>query len=358
MELRSALKKLGEVQARHASIIFALATVFTAFMLLGVPQIRMQTDLSKELPEGVPVLELRDKVAEKFEDTDKFMILIEVDSESQNENRVVDIRDPRVTWMVQELHDLLSKETDITEVISISSPNVRGLYNKDYTATVMYALADVGASEEKTKEFATTVEEDIDSVPLPPGIKMRITGVPMMRTTMMDLLVRDAAFTIAMAALIILALLLLMHRPITRGLLVFFPLTGALIWTLGTMGWLNIPLSLATVGVGAMILGLGVEYGVFIVSRYEEERNAGKNQYDALTTVMPGVGPAIFGSASTTIAAFLALLLATMPMIQHMGATLALGIFYCFIAAMVVNPAFIVLEENFMERRVRLSNAE
>lgn len=349
--LRGALRKLGEVQARHASMIFALAVMFTGFMILGVPHIQLQTDLSKELPEGVPVLELKDKVAEKFEDTDKFMILIELDRDSRDENRVVDIRDPRVTIMVQELHGLLSKETDITEVVSIVSPHARGLYNKDYSATVLYALADVGASEKRTKEFVSTVQKDIDSVPLPPGVKVRITGVPMMRTTMMDLLVRDATFTIAMAALIILALLLLVQRPVTKALLVFFPLTGALIWTLGTMGWLNIPLSLATVGVGAMILGLGVEYGVFIVTRYEEEKEAGKNQLDALTTVMPGVGSAIFGSASTTITAFLALLLAMMPMIQHMGATLALGIFYSFIAAVVVNPAFIVLEENFMERR-------
>jgi predicted RND superfamily exporter protein len=33
---------------------------------------------------------------------------------------------------------------------------------------------------------------------------------------------------------------------------------------MGLLGLLNIKLSVATVGIGAMILGLGIEYGVFI----------------------------------------------------------------------------------------------
>jgi len=100
-----------------------------------------------------------------------------------------------------------------------------------------------------------------------------------------------------------------------------------------------------------MILGLGVEYGVFIVRRYHEQREKGMGQMESLNATIPGVGLAIFGSASTTTIAFLALLLASMPMIQRMGTSLALGIVYSFIGAVVVNPAFIIIEENYKERR-------
>jgi predicted RND superfamily exporter protein len=54
----------------------------------------------------------------------------------------------------------------------------------------------------------------------------------------------------------------------------------------------------------------------------------------------------------TTAAAFLALSLSVMPMIQHLGQTLALGIAFCWLAATVVNPCFILLEERLQARKV------
>ena len=58
-----------------------------------------------------------------------------------------------------------------------------------------------------------------------------------------------------------------------------YPLLLGLIWTLGTMGWLGIQISIPTAGIGAMILGLGVEYGVFMLTRYEEEKEHKRGRY-------------------------------------------------------------------------------
>jgi len=369
--LKPLLRWIGELQATHARTIFVLAIVLSAVMALGVPRIRLQTDLSKELPSGVPTIELQDRIGEKFGDSDVFLIVISLDPDSDVEGRVQDIRDPRVLEMVLELHQLLEGEPEVSSVFSIAPalaytgippdlesskemlsriPQASQAFNRDYTATVVFASTDLGADEERVRSFMKSINEDMEAVRRPPGVKIGVTGTPVMRTTLMTLLVRDATFTILLSAAIILGLLVLLHGA-TRGLLIFTPLIGAMIWLLGTMGWLGIPLSIATVGIGAMIIGLGVEYGVFMVKRYEEERETGKSQIETLRTILPGVGLAIFGSASTTTVGFLALLLATMPMIQKMGATLALGIVYSFIAAVIVNPAFIVVEESFMERR-------
>jgi len=37
----------------------------------------------------------------------------------------------------------------------------------------------------------------------------------------------------------------------------------------------------------------------------------------------------------------------SMPMIQHFGQTLALGIAYCLLAALFANPVMILLEEDY-----------
>jgi predicted RND superfamily exporter protein len=87
----------------------------------------------------------------------------------------------------------------------------------------------------------------------------------------LDLLVKDAIFTLIIAAIIIFFLLIILQKSLTKAFLVFSPLVFGLVWTLGITGILNIKLSIATVGIGAMILGLGVEYGIFIVSRYKKK---------------------------------------------------------------------------------------
>jgi predicted RND superfamily exporter protein len=96
-----------------------------------------------------------------------------------------------------------------------------------------------------------------------------------------------------------------------------------------------------------MLLGLGVEYGVFVVSRYKEERDKNFSQLDSLKTTVHGIGTAVIGSGLTTIVGFGVLSFATMPMIQHLGQTLALGIAYCLLAALFVNPVLILLVEDY-----------
>ncbi len=175
-----------------------------------------------------------------------------------------------------------------------------------------------------------------------------------------DIIQTDAIKTILISSAIILVILILVQGSIIRGLLVFNPLMYALVWTIGSMGWANIPLSIITAGLGAMILGLCVEYSIFLVSKYEMEREKGLSQEDSIFNSLDEVGTAIVGSSTTTMIGFLALLLSIMPMMHDLGITLALGIFFCVISSLVINPAFIIFEENVFQKFLqnRIGKAE
>ena len=372
----SILENLAKFQYKYSFLIFAITILLTIAIGLGIQNIHLQTDISKELPQDLDVIKLQNKISDKFGGADTVMVLIKLDKNCELENAPKDIRNPRVIKLLIDLENEIKKEPSVSSIqsaglffvysenvpdnielikqILTKIPNSKMFFNKDYSATLMIILADLGKSEEKINHFVSKIKEYIESIEKPACVDVIITGNPPIRVVLMEMLKHDMVFTMGVAAVIILILLILIKRSFTRGVLVFTPLVFGLTWTLGLMGWFNIPLSVATVGIGAMILGLGTEYGIFLVERYEEEREKGKNQKEALITALPSVGSGIIGSGATTIVGFLALLLASMPMIQHLGETLALGIFCILFATIVVSPAIILIEERFIEKAEEL----
>ncbi len=368
-KIENVLRKLAEFEYKNASQIFFIAVLLTLFFAIGALNVTMQTDITKELPQDLPVIKLQRGISDRFGSGDMILLLVQIDKESTIKTAVKDIREPRVIESLLELQSMIEKEKNVNEATSIASifegsgipstldgvkmvlsqvPDSNLFFNRDYSATLMYISGDFAGSEERVKNLVSAIQDDVESVTKPPGVKIAVTGNPPVRVTMMGLLKEDAVYTISVAGVIIFLLMLLLTRSLTKSILIFVPLLFGVIWTLGTMGWLNIPLSIATTAIGAMIMGLGVEYGAFIVHRYYEERVKGKSELESLSIAVPGVGTAIAGSATTTIVGFLALLMVSMPMIQNLGITLALGIFYCWFIVIMVNPVFIALEGKFV----------
>ncbi len=366
--LERAYGRLAHLQVNRNHAFLAITLLITVFMLAGIPRIYLETDFSKLQPNDMPEMVLSNRVRDTFSGQDTVFMLVELDPQITSENAVRDIRDPRVMKMLEDLSDEVSSESSVDSVMSAAAifeysggvpqtadgvkrvldsvPRSSDFFNRDFSATTMMVKSNIGSGKEKITALMDAIKKDVDQTPTPPGISVHVTGSPSLRVLIADILVRDAAYTIVLSSAIILVILILIQRSLLRGYLVFNPLAFALIWTLGTMGWLDIRLSLVTAGLGAMILGLGVEYSIFLVSKYEQEREDGKTQEDSLRISLDEVGTAILGSSSTTIVGFLALTLSIMPMLHDLGKTLALGIFYCVISSMVINPAFIVFEEN------------
>jgi predicted RND superfamily exporter protein len=364
--LQRSLIRLAEMQRKHARSLAVLAIIFTIILGIGLKDLTINSDFRKEMPTDLPIFALNDRIADKFGGEDMVVIAVQIDDSVDLKSAVRDIRDPRVIQSLIFLDEELRNEATIISVASpaslfrgnetvtpeeitkkLNNPQANAFFSRNYKMAIMYITADIGSGEEQIQKFDKFIQNRIDHTPKPPGVKFGITGAPTLRMTIFDLLKSDAVFTLLVAATIILLLLFVMQHSYTHGILVFAPLSMGLIWTMGTLGWLGIPLSVATVGLSSMILGLGVEYGVFVLSRYKEERAKKNNQLDSMKTTVFGIGSAIIGSGMTTIVGFGVLSFSTVPMIQHLGQTLALGIAFCLLAALFVNPVFILLEEDY-----------
>ncbi|MEO7166378.1 MAG: MMPL family transporter, partial [Chthoniobacterales bacterium] len=85
-------------------------------------------------------------------------------------------------------------------------------------------------------------------------------------------------------------------------------------------------LNMVTIGMCAILIGLGVDFAILIFGRYQQGRNEGSTHVEAIEDAVASLGRAIFFGALTTAVGFLALLLAGSGGFTQLGVLIAVGI--------------------------------
>jgi hopanoid biosynthesis associated RND transporter like protein HpnN len=141
------------------------------------------------------------------------------------------------------------------------------------------------------------------------------------------------AFTYSCIAITLLLLILL--RSVADMLLVLIPLLLAGLLTVAGAVLLNVPFNFANVIALPLILGVGVDYGVYLAQR---GRVAASAQVNLLQT---GTARAVLFGALITTANFGDLMLARHPGIVSMGILLTVGLSMTLICALVLLPSLL-----------------
>ena len=107
-----------------------------------------------------------------------------------------------------------------------------------------------------------------------------------------------------------------------------------------------------------MLIGLAIDFGVHLITRYEEELRHGKTEAEALTKAMVFTGQGIFTGALTTAGAFLAMAFTNFKGIQEMGIICGGGLLVCFIPMMTLLPVLLLRgRQNVMDHQNRRRGA-
>ena len=126
----------------------------------------------------------------------------------------------------------------------------------------------------------------------------------------------------------------------------FATLTGlaiALLWAAGALGLLVGSLTAPGLGFAAVLVGLGIDYGIHGGVRYRQALLQGHTPADALAATYRQAGPAIATSAATTALAFAVLSLAHFRPLKELGIVVALGIVAILLGSATVGAALITL---------------
>jgi uncharacterized protein len=144
---------------------------------------------------------------------------------------------------------------------------------------------------------------------------------------------RDFTHFITGAMAVIIILLIPLFKDTKKVLLSMVPVVSGMVFTFGIMGLSGISFNIFNVISSILIIGLGIDYGIFMVCRCSEEY-----EHDTDTAVLL--------SGLTTLTGFGALAFASHPALFSIGITVLLGIGAAIPAAIYVIPALYAVLQN------------
>jgi len=221
-------------------------------------------------------------------------------------------------------------------------------------AKASYVMLNLAGNQGTTlaNDSVEAVRKVIDRNPPPPGLKAYVTGPAALSDDMHVIgnasLAKITLFTLGAIAI----MLFLVYRSIATTLIQLFMTFIALSSARGivaVLGYNNV-FGLTTFAANILTMlaiAAGTDYGIFLIGRYQEAREAGEDPETAYYTTFRGVAPVVLGSGLTIAGATYCLSFTRLPWFNTMGAPVAIGMLVVVLAGLTLGPAVVFLGSKF-----------
>tara|TARA_R110002072_G_scaffold302100_1_gene483996 strand:+ start:193396 stop:195852 length:2457 start_codon:yes stop_codon:yes gene_type:complete len=122
----------------------------------------------------------------------------------------------------------------------------------------------------------------------PPSIET--TGMFVLLTFLIESLLRDQLISFCIAAVGIGTMMAIAFRSFTIGLIALIPNVFPIVLVLGTMGWVGVPINIASAMIASVSMGLTVDNSVHYLSAYRRVRRTGVSVQESIDRTQTQVG--------------------------------------------------------------------
>jgi len=174
------------------------------------------------------------------------------------------------------------------------------------------------------------------------NVTMGVTGEPVLLDDELRQSERDMIFASILTLTLIVILFFIAYGEFTRPLMAVVALLASIVICLGmttaVIGHLNI-ISQAFI---VMILGLGIDFGIQFLGRYEEDVSRGLSPAESVENTMATTGSALLTGGGTTAAAFYAMCFNDFTGLTELGWIAGTGVLLALAASLSVLPALLL----------------
>jgi len=187
-----------------------------------------------------------------------------------------------------------------------------------------------------------------------PGVNVGLTGESVLDYDQMEQSQKDTTLASVVSLMICGFIFIYGYnetgRPVKAMICLVFGLVYTLAFATLTIGHLNV----LTITFLPMLIGLAIDFGVHLITRYEEELRHGKAPKEAMSKAMVFTGQGIFMGALTTAGAFLAMAFTNFKGIREMGIICGGGLMICLVPMLTILPAWLLRgRQNAIDHRTK-----
>ena len=186
-----------------------------------------------------------------------------------------------------------------------------------------------------------------------PNVQAGVTGAPALSNDEMTAAFHDSSISDVLAFALILLVMTLAFVRVGKPLLMLGVLAVTLAWSMGVVTLTVGHLTLFSVMFISIVVGIGIDYGIYYLFRYEEEIFLGRSLREALELTAARTGPGMLAGALTAAGTFFVLMLTDFRGIQELGFIAGIAILIAWVGMMTLFPAILMFVDRHHADRPR-----
>ncbi len=366
------MSKFNRFVLNNPVFIISVLTVITVFFAAFIPQISFDADMEKMIPKNDPVIKDMRQAVEDFGSQEFFMITIrsesifnaktlkkidELVSRIKELPGIERVTSPLTVDLIEnsmlgiEIKPVTDSPPQTSTQIAeyqhkiLNSSNVGRLITEDgKAAAVIVTMEPFGdLTTRKINKLTGEIDEIVKSYRGPEEIY--IVGDAYNGFYAENAMNKDMQTLLPLIIFILIAILFWSFHS-ARG--IFLPLSTVLIsviWTVGLMAMLNIPLTIVTMVMPVILIAIGSADGIHILNKYYEELALGKPKRLALEETMEEMNGPVIMTSLTTGAGFVALITSFVTPIRQFGLLTGFGVLAAMFFSLLFIPAALILQK-------------
>ncbi len=231
------------------------------------------------------------------------------------------------------------EQAEVIRSEALKNPFIaRNLLSPDGTAMALVVYL---RGESKDPGFDRRVSDAIDDALAPLSGTIRTVfqvGAPYVRNLITERIEQDRRLILPMSLVVLLLTLALTLRRLSAALIPTLTAGLSIVWTLGLMAALDVPLNVMTSIVPALLIIIGSTEDIHLLAEYQAGVRHGLARRDAIAAMGRNMGTAVLLTFITTYLGFVSIALNDIGLLQQFGLISSTGLLFNFVITVALVP--------------------
>ena len=231
--------------------------------------------------------------------------------------------------------------------VVLTPDNVRTVLSEDNATRMQLGIPgsrqveNISAAKDTLQPLIDELETELQAVDADAAVTL--TGGPVVRQESLDGVMRALQISLPIAVVLCLIIAGLFMRSFRYGLVSIVPILIVVSWLYAFMYLFGYSINLVTATIGAVSIGIGIDFAIHFAMRYREELERTGKRETAVRAAGEGTGVALVASAISSMVGFAILAFAPMPLFASYGFLTAVMIAMAGAASLLVLPSLLMV---------------